>query len=264
MVEAEIKDCVTAFILAWIAFIVFNLMLRMFYMLSLVIGFSCFQNITSTLAGISSIILSNYFASLCFVYLCEYWEVGMFKNTAAIATNWGMLLCTTLIILLVFLYSGGVPAQLFLSHVACPGAFAREYVTVDNKGLTPSPSMKHRVQEIGAQYGCHHCGKFSDQYISDHMPPTVMYLNKEVPQRLYPQCRGCSLFQGGTLSSRSTFSYFSRRGTVSYPWRLKRWLFWMPYYLLIEFLFDASGNLLRAKHAEQSGMCNIFTLIWNN
>ena len=265
MVPANIKNYIFAFILLWTGYLIFQILLRVFYMLSLTIGFSSCNRISGTVLGIGAIYVSNYLTSHIFVCLCECIDLKMFEDTADMCTRWDMLLCTTLIILLVCLHSGGIPAQLLPSHVACPGAFAREYVTVDNRGMSPSLSMKQRVQKIGSRRGCHHCGKFAKQYISDHMPPTVLYVDKEFPQRLYPQCQQCSLFQGGTLCRTTSFSYFSQKGVISYSWRFRRWMFWMPYHLLVDFLFDASGNIQRAKHAEYTVGFSVWKIIsgWN-
>ena len=254
MTGLKLKDSLEVFVIAWTGFFAFHMTLRMFYSFSSMIGLSCIQGVISTIFGLFMIISSNYVASVSFQFIAQYYKAGLLSTTS---TSWDMLLCTNIIILLVFLLSGGRPAQLLPSHVACPGAFAREYVVVDNRGMTPSPSMKQRVQKIGIRRGCHHCGKFTDSYISDHIPPTVLHNDKQFHQHLYPQCKECSLFQGGILSKSFKVSNFSHKGVISYPWKMKKWLFWMPYYLLIEYFFDASENI------RKSDCSGFFMAFWN-
>ena len=247
IIEFKMNTFLALFLMTWTGFFIFQLTLAMLYIFSTFIGLSCIQGMISTFFGLIMVMFSNYTASLSVQFFSQYCEAIKFSTTAM---SWDMFLCTNLIILLVYLLSGGRPSQLLPSHVACPGAFAREYVLVDNRGLTPSPSMKQRVQKIGMKRGCHHCGKFSSSYISDHMPPTVLYSNKQFYQRLYPQCKECSLFQGGKLSKSFIVSNFSRKGVISYPWKMKKWLFWMPYFLLIEYLFGASENMRKSYSCE--------------
>ena len=56
------------------------------------------------------------------------------------------------------------------------------------------------VNAIGQKTGCHTCGTTtpgtqSGNFVPDHQPPSALITSGE-PQRLYPQCIGCSREQG--------------------------------------------------------------------
>ncbi|MBC7579359.1 MAG: hypothetical protein H7312_18690 [Tardiphaga sp.] len=81
-----------------------------------------------------------------------------------------------------------------------PGPFAgRSIPAPEGRGI--SAEERRQLNKIMSETGCHSCGTLipgtsSGNAISDHKPPTA--LNRfSLPQRLYPQCRTCSLTQGG-------------------------------------------------------------------
>ena len=239
----EMKYFVVIFISLIAGLSMFQFTLMLCYRFCTLVGIHSGLCFVPDVYGACAILLSNYTSTSCFFYILQINKISICDSE--IALHPAMLLCTTLCAIIVYSISRGKPSNLTPSHISHPGAFARQYVTVDNKGVVPSPSMKQRIQELGGEYGCHHCGSFEESYISDHMPPTVLYTDRSVLQRLYPQCRTCSMFQGGTLSGGGEQGWFYKRGVVYYSWRVRPWLFWVPYYVIIEWMFGASENLKR-------------------
>ena len=220
--------------------LLFQFLLWISYYFSCILRLNCSSKISEIFGG-TVIILSNCITSSFFLSALNLSNTSILNDDLAVHLD--ILLCTSLCIVVVFLISGGKLSQLTPSHTAYPGSFARSYVFLNNKGASPSPSMKQKIQNIGKKYGCHHCGSFVKHYISDHMPPTVLYKSCQEMQLLYPQCKDCSSFQGGVLSKRRKFPLFSKHGIIFYPWKAKRWLIWFPYYLAIDITFNASANV---------------------
>jgi hypothetical protein len=84
-----------------------------------------------------------------------------------------------------------------------PGPYAGESIPAPAPGQPITPAMRAQLNEIGSETGCHTCGSTnpgtgSGNFIPDHQPPTAMTLPGQ-PQRLYPQCLGCSRTQGGQV-----------------------------------------------------------------
>ena len=252
----DILESVGILLISVCCFFIFELNIKVYYLCLCKLGISCRFYFLSSLLDLFAIICSNIITTALFLYLSAH--IVNSTHLEKIALNNGMVLCTSLIIVIIYSVSGGALVALSPSHIAYPGAFSRSCVLVNNKGALPSPSMRRKVQDLGALYGCHHCGAFPPQYICDHMPPTVMYTasRSSSPQFLYPQCSSCSQFQGGTLSSCHVFGAFSKRGLLCYRYRpaFKRWLFWVPYFIVLDYLFDASGNIQRAQHRQNWGI----------
>ena len=205
--------------------------------LQTVLHFLCIhRNIPILSATISCTV--HYITNLATLHIL----VNIFES---IPTHPHIVCLVTLTQLLVYGLFGGRPTDILPSRIAYPGSFSRECVLVTNKGVLPSPSMKQQVQRIGERRGCHHCGVYTVEYISDHMPPTSLFSRSETTpvQRLYPQCKPCSLYQGGVLSRGTPLSVFSNRGVVTFRWKPRLGLFWAPYFLLFDYFFDVSRNL---------------------
>lgn len=86
-----------------------------------------------------------------------------------------------------------------------PGEFARESIPARGPGRDLRQDERDTLSWIFSKYGCHTCGTFeagtaSGNPIADHQPPTALNW-RNAPQRLYPQCQTCSVFQGGWVRS---------------------------------------------------------------
>ncbi|KII65338.1 hypothetical protein RF11_02758 [Thelohanellus kitauei] len=83
------------------------------------------------------------------------------------------------------------------SDLTSPGAFCRRDGRIkapDNPIITST--IRRSIQKIGKKYGCHSCGRKASEFIVDHIPPTSLFRNgilgQRVTQYLYPQCALCS------------------------------------------------------------------------
>lgn len=120
------------------------------------------------------------------------------------------------------------------------GSFARSSLPATRRYA--SSAQRLAIETLGSRHGCHTCGKrfglnvkvpFSlappsnlsgglVKFHADHMPPNVITdrlngiwyrkaLKWKVAQRFYPQCVGCSNFQGGFLSQQGNRRLFFQR-----------------------------------------------------
>ncbi len=84
-----------------------------------------------------------------------------------------------------------------------PGPNAGDSIPARGPGRDFTPEERDKVNDIGNDSGCHTCGSKdpgtkSGNFVPDHQPPNR--LNPDGgPQRLYPQCLGCSRTQGGQV-----------------------------------------------------------------
>jgi RHS repeat-associated protein len=84
-----------------------------------------------------------------------------------------------------------------------PGEHAGDSIPARGPGRDFTPEEREKINEIGEKSGCHTCGTKdpgtkSGNFVPDHQPPSAV--NPEgKPQRLYPQCLGCSRTQGGEV-----------------------------------------------------------------
>lgn len=80
------------------------------------------------------------------------------------------------------------------------GEFAGDSIPARSSARDFTRDERASINEIGSRTGCHTCGTFepgtkSNNFVPDHQPASA--LNSEgVPQKLYPQCLGCSREQG--------------------------------------------------------------------
>lgn len=85
------------------------------------------------------------------------------------------------------------------------GPYAGRSIPARSPGRNFTAAERAQINEIGRDTGCHTCGGKSpgttrDNFVPDHQPATA--LNPQGgPQRLYPQCLGCSKRQGGMIGT---------------------------------------------------------------
>ncbi len=84
------------------------------------------------------------------------------------------------------------------------GPFAVESIPAAGPSSRLNVADRTKLNEIGAQRGCQHCGASSPgtksgNWIADHIPPTAIAEGES--QRLYPSCASCSAKQGGQISA---------------------------------------------------------------
>ena len=85
-----------------------------------------------------------------------------------------------------------------------PGPFARESIEARSPNTDFRAAERQEINRIGESFGCHTCGTLdpgtlSRNFVPDHQPPSACNsLSRQ--QRLYPQCRWCSGFQGGNVN----------------------------------------------------------------
>ena len=87
------------------------------------------------------------------------------------------------------------------------GPFANESIPARNKSQKFTDAERKEINRIGRQTGCHTCGTTDPgtklgNFIPDHQPVSK-FVPDGTPQRLYPQCKKCSLTQGGTVRTQS-------------------------------------------------------------
>jgi hypothetical protein len=86
-----------------------------------------------------------------------------------------------------------------------PGPFAGDSLAARGPKRDFTVEERNRINEIGSGTGCHTCGTRdpgtpSGNFVPDHQPPNALNSSQQ-PQRLYPQCLGCSQGQGGWTRS---------------------------------------------------------------
>jgi hypothetical protein len=94
----------------------------------------------------------------------------------------------------------------FIEEIAStlkPGPFAEESIPASGPKITPKEQAQ--IDKIGNASGCHTCGAKSPgtkngKWIGDHQLPT-RFSPPGKSQRLYPHCEGCSLRQGGEVTT---------------------------------------------------------------
>lgn len=84
-----------------------------------------------------------------------------------------------------------------------PGEHAGDSIPARGPGRDFTRDERDKINEIGGQTGCHTCGSKdpgtkSGDFVPDHQPPSGTNADGK-PQRLYPQCLGCSRKQGGEV-----------------------------------------------------------------
>jgi RHS repeat-associated protein len=84
-----------------------------------------------------------------------------------------------------------------------PGEHAGDSIPARGPGRDFTPEEREKINEIGGTSGCHTCGTTdpgtkSGNFVPDHQPPSAVNPDGK-PQRLYPQCLGCSRTQGGEV-----------------------------------------------------------------
>jgi RHS repeat-associated protein len=89
-----------------------------------------------------------------------------------------------------------------------PGDHAGDSIPARGPGRDFSRDERDRINEIGADTGCHTCGTKnpgtkSGDFVPDHQPASAINTDG-TPQRLYPQCIGCSKKQGGEVRQRKS------------------------------------------------------------
>ncbi|WP_139131254.1 RHS repeat-associated core domain-containing protein, partial [Pseudomonas sp. ENNP23] len=94
---------------------------------------------------------------------------------------------------------------IFSDSTLSPGAHAGDSIPARGPDRDFTPDERDRINEIGADTGCHTCGATepgtkSGNFVPDHQPPSS--LNPEGnPQELYPHCLHCSRVQGGQANA---------------------------------------------------------------
>ena len=88
------------------------------------------------------------------------------------------------------------------------GPFAGDSIPAQSKSQKFSTEERVKINAIGRNTGCHSCGTTdpgtkSGNFIPDHQPVSNT-VPDGTPQVLYPQCRQCSLAQGGMIRARAS------------------------------------------------------------
>ncbi|MFD3530054.1 LamG-like jellyroll fold domain-containing protein [Streptomyces sp. NPDC058664] len=81
-----------------------------------------------------------------------------------------------------------------------PGEHAVDSIPARSQDRDFTEAEKRAVNALGDKHGCHTCGKTNSGYpkgtwVKDHQPVST-FVPKDIPQRLFPQCRKCSGDQG--------------------------------------------------------------------
>ena len=84
-----------------------------------------------------------------------------------------------------------------------PGPFSGDSIAA-REGRRLTEEERNELNRIGSQSGCHTCGTFDPgtrlgNWFGDHQYPTALNPVGR-PQRLFPQCIGCSRAQGGWVN----------------------------------------------------------------
>jgi hypothetical protein len=84
-----------------------------------------------------------------------------------------------------------------------PGEYAGESTDARNPNRDFTDKERQEIDSIGQETGCHTCGSKdpgtkSGHFVPDHQPPNMLNPSGS-PQKLYPQCLGCSRSQGGQV-----------------------------------------------------------------
>ncbi len=88
------------------------------------------------------------------------------------------------------------------------GPFAGESIDAESKSQQFTADERKKINKIGRKTGCHSCGTTnpgtkSGNFIPDHQPVSDT-VPDGTPQQLYPQCRLCSLAQGGMIRAKQS------------------------------------------------------------
>lgn len=163
------------------------------------------------------------------------------------------LLASTVASAILFRALGGRFSSVLPSHLLKPGAFAREWIPV--RATQSTERQRHIIRELGKSHGCHSCGtRGVKQFHADHQPPNKLHSGqKEVTQRLYPQCMKCSSLQGSLLShSNGPLSKWSAIRTHSLS--LRGYHVFLPIPLAIAYLKSGSSNPVSVKQVNVSSV----------
>ncbi|WP_329392110.1 RHS repeat-associated core domain-containing protein [Streptomyces sp. NBC_01716] len=81
-----------------------------------------------------------------------------------------------------------------------PGKHAGGSIDARNQSRAFNSAEIVDINKIGNKFGCHTCGTMSSGYpngtwVKDHQPVST-FVDKSVPQQLFPHCRRCSSLQG--------------------------------------------------------------------
>ncbi|XP_019857101.1 PREDICTED: uncharacterized protein LOC109585453 [Amphimedon queenslandica] len=147
------------------------------------------------------------------------------------------LLTSSLVSVALFRSLGGKFCSVVPSHLANPGAFARQWIPAySNKYATSSEKVL--IQEIGKKYGCHTCGKRQSvtKFVCDHQPPTSTLPHGGGVQRFYPQCDKCSGLQGGLVTNNKP----NPKSLVTHITSLRAYHFFLPVPLAFGYLKSLS------------------------
>src|SRR5262245_3053835 len=88
-----------------------------------------------------------------------------------------------------------------------PGQFASDSIPARGPDRDFTAAERREINRIGSENGCHTCGAkdprtLRGNFVPDHQPPNAVNPFGRA-QRLYPQCIGCSDFQGGWIRGNS-------------------------------------------------------------
>ena len=192
--------------------------------------------VTATIGGLS---ITSAAVSASYAVITAYSLAGPFVSPLRRDTSNNMrinvpeLIASSLVSVALFRSLGGRFSSVIPSHLAAPGAFARQWIPAySNKYATDSE--KAIIQEIGRKYGCHSCGKrYSvSKFVSDHQPPTGTLPYGGGVQRFYPQCDRCSGLQGGLVSCTKA----SAKSLVTHFTSLRAYHFFLPVPLALGYL----------------------------
>ncbi|EPT25346.1 hypothetical protein TGME49_278170 [Toxoplasma gondii ME49] len=154
----------------------------------------------------------------------------------------------------IFWLLGGRFFRLSPSCLLAPGAFHQSRLSLRAGIDYASVEERRFIKKLGETFGCHTCGKRRnvEEWIADHQPPkrvVVMFsqtwighfygmLSRAVggtrylPQRFYPQCRGCSMKQATVVRKPKP----SRKDLVVNYWSVRPYHFTGGVLHLLRFL----------------------------
>ena len=126
------------------------------------------------------------------------------------------------------------------SDIIYAGAYAGASVPADSNDYANS-SEKSKIQSIGDNFGCHHCGRrrrwfgFGPRYdyIGDHIPPNKYHIiaSKHYAidtQKFYPQCSDCCNIQARAVR-------MDQRALI-FPRTFRRYDWWTPIPIITAFI----------------------------
>ncbi len=204
----------------------------------------CHGNRLASIAGGVAILVAGFTASVTMATSLELLQATTTQSKTKLKVTQKDVLLSSLSSMVVFRALGGRFSRVLPSSLLSPGAYARDWLPTTRGMHYATDSQREAIQAIGQRHGCHSCGSKRGvaNFIADHQPPNKVLLvnSKMLTQRFLPQCKHCSLQQGGVLSG---INYASNPAHIKpHPLSLRLYHMFLPLPFLFAYLHNGDNE----------------------